>query len=427
MSEYTIIDRRINSKGKNLSNRQRFLQRTKEWVKNKVRQKSLDRSITSEDGESISISKDDVSEPSFDYNRKVGEWDRVLPGNKDYIAGDTIERPSGGGSGKGGTASDSGEDEDDFVFTLTKEEYLDILFEDLELPDLVKTSETAATAFLKKRAGFSTAGTPNNLDLERSLKNAMGRRIALGIPLDRKIKEKEEELILAIDNEDRKRIMLEIEELKRRRNTVTYIDQVDVRYRRFNQVPLPNSQAVVFCLMDVSSSMGQKEKDIAKRFFLLLYLFLQRKYQKVDIVFVKHTTEAKECTEKEFFYDKESGGTLVSSGIKEINRIISQRYPTDMWNIYCVQASDGDNFDSDFSLLKNELDILLPLCQYYVYNEVTRQDTYGMAGMTMSNVHLTFEKLSKDYSNLSIIHIDGIEDVVPNFRKIFSKNQKNKK
>lgn len=418
MSEYTIIDRRISPKGKNLSNRQRFLERTKQWIKQKVRERSGNRDITSKDGESISISGDDVAEPTFDYDRHKGVWDRVLPGNKDFITGDKIKRENSG-KGKGKEASDSGEGQDDFVFSISKDEYLDILFEDLELPDLIKQSEAAAVTFERKRAGYSTSGSPNNLDLERSLKNALGRKIALGFPLDRQIKEKELELVDAAD-EDKVRIQIEIDILRRRRLAVAYIDQVDVRYKRHASVPLPNSQAVVFCLMDVSGSMGKDEKDTAKRFFLLLYLFLQRKYTKVDIVFVKHTTNAAECTEHEFFYGQESGGTMVSTGVKQVNDIVHDRYPPDAWNVYVIQSSDGDNYSSDNPALREQLDILIPKCQYYVYNEVLQNNSFQDNGNT-TNVYDVMKALTDDHSNLSIVNIKSVDEVVPAFREIFAK------
>jgi uncharacterized sporulation protein YeaH/YhbH (DUF444 family) len=426
MSDYTIIDRRINPKGKNLSNRQRFLGRTKQWIKQKVRERSINRDITSDDGESISISSDDISEPTFDYDRQKGVWDRVLPGNKEFIPGDKIER-GGGGSGKGKKGASDGEDsEDEFVFTISKDEYLDILFEDLELPDLIKHSEAATVSFARKRAGFSTSGSPNNLDLEKSLKNALGRKIALGFPLDRKIKEKEF-LLLTATEEETVVLLEEISVLRKRRLAITYIDQVDVRYKRHAQVPIPNSQAVVFCLMDVSGSMGKDEKDTAKRFFLLLYLFLQRKYTKVDIVFVQHTTEASECTEHEFFYGQVSGGTMVSSGVKEVNQIVQERYPLDAWNIYCVQASDGDNFGSDNDALRGELDILLPKCQYYVYNEVLQANTYRSSSSSVTNVFEVMDALKDKHKNLSLVNIGSINDVVEVFRKIFTKKEINGK
>ena len=425
MSDYTIIDRRVNPKGKNLSNRQRFLERTKQWVKQKVREKSVNRDITGGGGEDISISKDIIEEPQFDYDRQKGSWDRVLPGNKEYVTGDKIKRQQGGASGTGKDASDQGEGTDDFVFSISKEEYLDILFENLELPDLIKHSEEAAVAFARKRTGFSTSGSPNNLDLVRSLKNSLGRRIALGLPLDKKIKEKEE-LLLTATEEEAVVLLEEIQLLRTRRTAVAYIDQVDVRYKRHSQTPLPNSQAVVFCLMDVSGSMGKDEKDTAKRFFLLLYLFLQRKYLKVDIVFVRHTTVASECTEHEFFYGQESGGTIVSSGVKEVDKIVKERYPLDNWNVYVVQASDGDNVESDNVALANEVENLLPKCQYYVYDEVLQKNTYRSAG-SKTNVLRTMESLAEKNENLAITKTDSIESVLAAFREIFTVKAKNGK
>lgn len=415
MSEYTIIDRRVNPTGKNLSNRQRFLQRARNWIKEKVRQSANDRQITSDDGESISIVTDDISEPNFGYDYHTGDWDRVLPGNKDFIKGDILERPAGGGKGSGGDASDGDDGTDEFVFTISKEEYLDILFEDLELPDLVKESEDAAVLFARRRSGYSTTGTPNNLDLEKSLKNALGRRIALRLPLDKIIKKKEQEIKDEVDEEKASLLEAELFKLKSRRSAISYIDQVDVRYRRFTNVPLPSSQAVVFCLMDISGSMGEKEKEIAKRFFLLLYLFLQRKYQKVDIRFVRHTTTASECTEEEFFRNQLSGGTVVSSGVKKVDEIVRAEYPLDYWNVYVVQASDGDNFTFDDDTLEAALEGLIPICQHYVYNEVIHNTS------RKTNVRATMEKLSEFNNNLSLINIGDVNDVVETFREIFSK------
>jgi uncharacterized sporulation protein YeaH/YhbH (DUF444 family) len=231
---------------------------------------------------------------------------------------------------------------------------------------------------------------------------------------------------LTTDEELRAALISEIESLRKRRLAIAYIDQVDVRYKRHSLMPLPNSQAVVFCLMDVSGSMGKPEKDTAKRFFLLLYLFLQRKYQKVDIVFVKHTTEGAECTEHEFFYGQENGGTMVSTGVKVVNEIVQERYPLDAWNIYCVQASDGDNFENDNPALRSELDHLLPKCQYYVYNEVLQSNSYRSISHA-TNVFQVMNVLKEEHPNLSLISIGSVEQVVPAFRKIFTKKAKNVK
>ncbi len=163
----------------------------------------------------------------------------------------------------------------------------------------------------------------------------------------------------------------EIERLKRRQRAIPFIDPIDVRYSRFSPVFVPRAKAVMFCLMDVSASMGEREKELAKRFFILLHLFLKRKYERVDIVFIRHTDEAAEVDEQEFFYGRETGGTVVSSALKEMMAIREARYPVGDWNVYCAQASDGDNSGSDsrecVALLSQAI---LPLAQYYAYIEI---------------------------------------------------------
>ena len=315
------------------------------------------KSITDSSGTDISVPSESIDEPTFDYDRATGEWDRILPGNETFSAGDRIKKPVTQGSARGNGSGGDGNGEDTFKFTITRDEYLDIVFEDLELPDLIKTSEKAATLWQNVRAGFKTDGNPSQLALIRSLKNSLGRRLALRKPLERELEKLEAQLN---DGGDPTTLMPLIEALRRKKQAVPWIDPIDLRYRRWEKHPVPNTQAVIFCLMDVSASMGVTEKEIAKRFYLLLYLFLERQYEKVQIVFVRHTDTAAEVDEQEFFYGKESGGTIVSSGIKLVNEIIERRYPIESWNIYLAQASDGDNVPSDTADCKRELEKLIP-------------------------------------------------------------------
>ncbi len=143
----------------------------------------------------------------------------------------------------------------------------------------------------------------------------------------------------------------ELERLERRRRRIAYIDPVDIRFNRFDPRPIPNANAVMFCLMDVSGSMGEREKDLAKRFFVVLHLFLKRRYERTEIVFIRHTHEAQEVDEDTFFYSTQSGGTVVSTALEEMRRVIDERYPSREWNIYAAQASDGDNFATDSGTL----------------------------------------------------------------------------
>lgn len=425
MSDYHIIDRRDNPKGKNLPNRQKFLKKVRKQLKDQVRDAMSKRKITDAAGEDIRVPVDGINEPSFDYDRNTGEWERILPGNRDFTPGDRVKKPPKGGSGSGGgSGSNGGGGDDDFKFTITRDEYLDIVFEDLELPDMIKKTEKAATIWHMVRAGFKTDGNPSQLDLVRSMRNSLGRRLALRKPIERKI----DELAALIKDSDNPEMLLEeIEKLSKKRNGIPWVDPMDLRYRRWDKKPVPNSQAVMFCLMDVSGSMGKGEKEIAKRFYLLLYLFLQRQYEKVKVVFVRHTEDAKEVDENEFFNSQESGGTVVSSGLELVGDIISKRYPLDAWNIYVVQASDGDNYSHDNRVCTELLRDLLPKVQYYVYAEVRDSDsTQHMFDMMpgQSGLWEIMNKLINDFSQLVSVKMNNVSSVVPVFREVFAKEKK---
>ena len=427
MSDYHIIDQRANPKGKNLPNRQKFLKKVRKQIKDQVRGSIGKRKITDSAGQDISVPVDGIAEPNFDFDRSTGEWERILPGNRDFSVGDRIKKPkskggSGGGKKEGGTNNGTAID-DDFTFSISREEYLDILFEDLELPDMVKKTEKAAVVYHRQRAGFKTDGNPSQLDLVHSMKNSLGRRLAMRKPLERKIDELEE-LVAGSDNPDLLRE--EIEKLQKKRGSIPWVDPMDLRYRRFDRKPIPNTQAVMFCLMDVSGSMGELEKEIAKRFYLLLYLFLERRYEKVNLVFVRHTEDAREVDEEEFFHSQESGGTVVSSGLELVDNIINERYPTDAWNIYVVQASDGDNYWNDNQICTELLRQILPKVQYYVYAEV------GNANDLRQTFHLStkqsglweiMNRLTNEFEQLVNIRLNDVDSVVPVFREVFAKEQ----
>lgn len=422
MSNYNIVDRRINPKGKNLPNRKRFIDRARQKIKDKIKGSGNKQVITGKNDEQIVIDIDGIDEPSFSYDPAVGEWEYILPGNREYIPGDAIKKPEGSG-GNGGNKAGTGNGEDAFVFNVNKDEYLNIIFEDLELPDLVKQSEKSVTVYKRARAGYTKDGPVPNLALARTLRNSLGRRIALAFPLDRKIKELEELIENTTDAALKITLLSDLEALKIRRLSIAYIDPVDIRYKRFDKFPVPNTQAVMFCLMDVSGSMTEHHKELARRFFLLLFLFLERKYTKVDIIFIRHTEDAEEIDEEEFFYSTQSGGTQVSSSLVLMNDIIKERYDPSIWNLYCVQASDGDNVHNDNPKVVELLKTLLPKFQYYVYNEV-RQATVHQAMLDMDSTSLLahINALRPKNKNLRTVTMNSIADVLPLFRRIFSKS-----
>jgi len=380
-----IIDRRLNGKNKSTVNRQRFLDRYKKHIKEAVNQTIKQRSIKDmEQGTEISLPSRDVSEPIF-HHGSGGVNTRVHPGNKEFHQGDLIQRPPSGGGGGGageGQASNTGEGMDDFVFQISQDEFLDYMFEDLELPNLVRKQLKDASQFEYRRAGFTSAGTPDKLNVVRSLKNAHARRIALGGKKRKRVKEILEELE-ALDEktkaegteiEDtpiRAALLEELEELRQKLGKLPFIDDFDLRYNNLIKVPMPSTRAVMFCVMDVSGSMTQAIKDIAKRFFILLYLFLKRNYKHIDVVFIRHHTTAQEVDEETFFYSRETGGTIVSSALELTDEVIRDRYNPADWNIYVAQASDGDNWDDDsIRCAKILSEKIMPQVQYFAYVEI---------------------------------------------------------
>jgi len=415
-----FIDRRLNGKNKSTVNRQRFLRRYKSQIKKAVADSMSQRSVTDTDSsENVTIPKRDIQEPIF-HQGKGGNRDRVLPGNDQFTKGDKIKRPDGSGQGSGqGEASDSGEGQDDFSFSISMDEYLSLLFDDLELPNLQKTQNMQQPDFETFRAGYKTDGVPTNIDIVRSLKGAQARRIALTASKKRKYKE-----LLALLEEANSaspkdqayiaELEQQIAELTKQIDKVPFIDSFDLKYRNYDKRPVPSSNAVMFCLMDVSGSMDQATKDMAKRFYILLYQFLTRSYDKIEVVYIRHHTQAKEVDEQEFFYSKETGGTIVSSALHLMDEIVQQRYPPSQWNIYAAQASDGDNWADDSPncgrLLREKL---LRYSRYFAYIEITER-----AHQSLWN---EYQSIDEQYDNFAMKNIRQVSDIYPIFREFFQK------
>ncbi|HCW90493.1 MAG TPA: hypothetical protein DHU56_10665, partial [Marinobacter sp.] len=298
-----IVDRRLNGKNKSAVNRERFLRRYRQHIKKAVADAVQKRSITDiERGESVSIPSRDIDEPIFHHGRG-GKREVVHPGNKDFMTGDRLPKPEGdNGQGPGeGQASPDGEGMDEFAFQITQEEFLDFLFDDLELPNLARKKLKDVESFKYVRAGFTNQGIPAKLDVVRSLRGAHARRLGLGGARKKRIRELEKQLAElnaapddldpAFSHEDQvKALEDEIQRLKANVRRIPFIDEIDLRYRQHVKKSQPATSAVMFCLMDVSGSMTRMHKDIAKRFFILLYLFLKKNYKKIDVVFIRHHT-----------------------------------------------------------------------------------------------------------------------------------------
>ncbi len=458
-----VVDRRDQT-GASTGSRQRFLDRQRGNIK-----KAIDKAISNgnvtdigKDGVDVHVPQEDLKRPRF-VPGQGGVRQRVLPGNKEYVAGDTIQKPPGGGGGGSGKgeASKDGQGEDDFVFHLSKEEFMEYFFADLELPNMTKRTEADAKQMKQRRAGFVSQGPFSNLDVKASQKKRMGRhmgmtgemseavldllkkQVAVLQPHDDQIVglTKDDEMatrkyqIIALEEKleamkDRVRSKLspdeeqtlrdleeETHELKKSISLVpSWVEATDLKFRHSEPDPIPTAKAVMFCIMDVSGSMDQETKDRAKIFYFLLHLFLTQNYEKVDIVFVRHHTEAEEVDEQEFFYGRATGGTVVSTAIELTKQIKEERYPADQWNIYCAQASDGDNWGRDDSVkCADMIHEMMPDLQGWFYTEITLGQH--------QNLWESYESLlaKRHADKFFMAQIRDRKDIYPVFREFFKK------
>lgn len=424
---FVIIDRRKNDKGKSTDNRQRFFKRVKSQVRESIKDVIANGSIkdiSNGSTKKIRIPSRGLSKPYFGHDKHGGIKHIVVPKNKHYVAGDRIRRPEEGDGGDTGGASADGEGEDEFSFELTKEEFEEIFFEDLALPNLEKRTLNITEEFVTKRAGFSPDG--NKLNIARTMQRSRGRRVALRSKKKKRLAELEEEYndllrTPVLSDFQKKRIKTlerEIRILKERIKKVPFIDTFDERYNRWDKFPVPTTKAVMIPLMDVSISMGPREKDLAKRFFMLLYWFLSRSYEHTDILYVRHTQIAQIVDEQEFFYSRETGGTVVSSGLELIDETINEKYPLSEYNIYVCQASDGDNWPNDSA---NCVDLLtsrlLSKLQYFAYVQIGNQRRKP----EQSELWKHYKTIKDSYENFDMTCINSPEDIEPVFQKLFKK------
>ena len=420
-----IIDRRLNGKNKSTVNRQRFLERYKRHIKKAVSDAVNKRSITDVvSGSEVTIPKKDLSEPVFRHGQG-GRYKQVHPGNKEFVSGDRIKRPSGGsGSGSGkGKAGKSGDGMDEFSFQINHDEFLEYMFDNLELPNLVRKQLEDMTEFKIRQAGYTTAGSPDRLNVVRSLRSAHARRIALSGGDRREIralKKELREMEVSPDETDQQRaieLRERIKELNAKLKKLPFIDDFDLKYNNMVKVPSPSNKAVMFCVMDVSGSMTQDIKDMAKRFFILLYLFLQRNYKEIEVVFIRHHTAAKEVDEDDFFYSRETGGTIVSSALEMTRDVINKRYSPADWNIYVAQASDGDNWEGDSSVCTKILtEQIMQKVQYYCYVEITDR--------AHQNLWREYQSVAEKFKDhFAMQQIKSPSDIYPVFRKLFEKKE----
>ena len=415
-----LIDRRPSSRGKSAVNRERFLRRYKSHIQDAVKKMVGERHLADmEKGGVVHVPKKDISEPSFGFGHG-GDREIVLPGNREFVVGDRIPRPQGGGGGGSGDAGGAGDSEDAFVFSLSREEFMQIFFDDLELPNLARTELGRTEKKRSIRAGFTKSGVPANLAIVRTLRQSLARRIALDGSLARESQMREAEFAVACaagQAHEANAIHTELERIARRRGRLPFIDEPDLRYRNRVLRPEPIARAVMFCLMDVSASMDEDKKDLAKRFFTLLYLFLTRKYGAVELVFIRHTDDAEEVDEDTFFHDTRSGGAVVFSALDLADKIRAERFAHG-WNVYVAQASDGDAFGADPARSARFLrEHLLPATRYYAYLELAAPSDSQHA----STLWAEYERVAEATGNFAMKRATQREQIYPVFRELFKK------
>jgi uncharacterized protein len=420
-----IVDRRANPQGKSLANRERFLKRVREDVKRAVSDTIARRRVADVDSdEEVRVRVDGTEEPRF-VTTNEGDHDYVLPGPGTLNRGDKLPKPSGGGGEGNGRRAGRGRGEDPFEFVLTREEFLNYFFDELELPHLLRTSLSQDKMSKPRRAGYSVYGQPSALDVRRTMRNSVARRIALGRPDEADLAVLRERIEAARDEAEAADAREALAQALKRRVRIAYVDPLDVRYARHVRQPQPATEAAMFCLMDVSGSMTEHMKDLAKRFFMLLHLFLSRRYERVHVVFIRHTERAAEVDEDTFFRSRETGGTLVSSALDVMLEVQQQRFPPDRFNLYVAQVSDGDNDGGDRGRVTTLLQSrILPIVRYFAYVETSADRSAFPHAAVRRKTELwdTYEQVAAESDRLAMRRVSDPAGVWGVLADLFAKS-----
>ncbi|MDR3561595.1 MAG: sporulation protein YhbH [Negativicutes bacterium] len=325
-----------------------------------------------------------IKEYQFIYGKNSGG---TASGDGQEKRGQVIGKTGDQQQGNGQAGSDPGEDI--YETEITLEELINYLFDDLNLPDMQRKKFALIESERKcKRSGHQRKGIPPRLDKKRSVVEKVKR--AQGA--------KREEAAVQIIPADR----------------IPFREE-DLRYFRIKEDIRRHSSAVVICIMDTSGSMDQTKKYLARSFYFLLYQFVRYKYENVEVVFIAHSTEAKEVSEQDFFHRGESGGTYISSGYAKALEIIEQRYNPTFWNIYAFHCSDGDNWYEDNPKAISLAQELCQLANLFGYGEITTDRGWG------STIGREYGKNIK-HENFVFVTMEQKDDIWPAFKRILEKD-----
>jgi uncharacterized protein len=380
---HSDAERSDRSAGDRLRHRQKVRESIRENIADIIAEESI---IGKDKDRVIKVPLRGIKEYRFVY----GENDPgVAQGNGDSRPGQVVGRARR--EGQKGDEDRAGDrpGQDYYETDVTLEELIDIMFEDLELPEMErKALRQIAAPRLSKRKGYRSVGIRVRLDKRRTVLAKLRRELA-----SRRHRDGGAEAERFPFHED------------------------DLTYRHVVADERRESNAAVICIMDTSGSMDTMKKYLARSFFFLLYQFIATKYRNVEIVFIGHHTEAAEVSEEEFFHKGESGGTFISAGYNKALEIVQERYHPSLWNIYCFHCSDGDNFESDNPAALRAAKELADVCNLFGYGEIK---PLGSRYYESSMLNI-FRRLEAD--NFQTILIERKEDIWPSFKALLAKDR----
>ncbi len=443
-------------KERSSEDRRRHKELVEESIKKNIGSIISEESIIGQSGsKKIKIPVRGIKEYSFVFGKNAKG---AATGDGDEKRGDVVgEDAEGKNFGHGGAGDQEGEDI--YETEITVEELVNYLFDDLDLPDLdrKRISEIEADNGFRK-LGYQRKGIPPRLAKRRTVIEKIKRKQAYkrnteaeeglpgdGMPAGDLSKDNIPDAGLSRDGMavgDLSKGRMPSEHLPLKDNgDVSPADmrdeaggsyttgtrngydnerfpfmEDDLRYRRLKETHKKDFNAVVLCIMDVSGSMDQTKKYMARSFYFLLYQFLRLKYSNVEVVFIAHTTTAREVGEVEFFHKGESGGTYISSGYEKALEIIEQRYNPKNWNIYAFHCSDGDNWTEDN---KKAVELALKLCEVcnlFGYGEIV--PGYYFAGSTVKSEFI--KNISSN--NFIIVTMSRKDDIVTGLKRLLEKD-----
>jgi sporulation protein YhbH len=386
-----------NRSDRSARDRARHRQKIRDSIRDNIADILAEESIIGRDKDKIiKVPIRSIKEYRFIYGENVPG---VAQGNGKTKPGDVVGQSEPGQPDASGQAGDR-PGVDAFETDVTLEELVEIMFEDLQLPELQrKALRTIESERATKRRGYRKEGIRARLDKRGTARNRVRRKLAVG----RSREENAEE-----------------DEPKESVHDRFPFHQDDMRYHYVTTDTKLQSNAVVLCIMDTSGSMGTVKKYLARSFYFLLYQFVRLKYQQVEIVFIAHHTEAKEVTEEEFFHKVESGGTYISSGYLKALEVIQERYHPSLWNIYAFHCSDGDNFYSDNDRALSAAKELCDVCNLFGYGEIKPSGSAYYSGSMLD----VFGAI--DRPNFQTIVIEKKEDLWQGFRSFMMRDSMTK-